>query len=395
MVVERRQFGNEKIGKYEVGVCLYFGALLIVGIGVHVQDLEMPSMELSLPKFTLPEMPEISLPDLPKISSEMPSMPELPEIPDLPEMPELPKLPEMPDMPEMPNIPDIMSMPSLSNIPDIDLNLSDVVHEVYNEAVEGVQDIKEGISDTLATLQKTVMEPFDRVKANDETGAKIIKEVMAESEELSNQEDILQTSKDDVDIEDKNVISKSKVNEEDMTVEAVDDSTERVYQSETRDAVHTEEVKDHSESIIGEEENVDEPIEENLKGEFSEGNNIEEEYKEILSENEDSEAQKIVTEEVQSGAPTETFDSLKEDSREQASDVQDTVDIGENYVVEKSPTDEVVENTIEEVSTMENVVETVNKKIDTKTSNAIPTKSKKDEEPSIDKNLNIQQTASG
>merc|ERR1711915_423158 len=296
-VVERRQFGNEKIGKYEVGVCLYFGALLIVGIGVHVQDLEMPSMELSLPKFTLPEMPEISLPDLPKISSEMPSMPELPEIPDLPEMPELPKLPEMPDMPEMPNIPDIMSMPSLSNIPDIDLNLSDVVHEVYNEAVEGVQDIKEGISDTLAILQKTVMEPFDRVKANDETGAKIIKEAMAEREELSNQEDILQTSKDDVDIEDKNVISKSKVNEEDMTVEAV---------------------KDHSESIIGEEENVDEPIEENLKGEFSEGNNIEEEYKEILSENEDSEAQKIVTEEVQSGAPTETFDSLKEDSREQA-----------------------------------------------------------------------------
>ena len=86
---------------------------------------------------------------------------------------------------------------------------------------------------------------------------------------------------------------------------------------------------------------------------------------------------------------------MKEDSREQASDVQDTVDIGENYVVEKSPTDEVVENTIEEVSTMENVVETVNKKIDTKTSNAIPTKSKKDEEPSIDKNLNIQQTASG
>merc|ERR1719445_565547 len=181
MEVETSSGMMEKVGKQEVGISLYVGVLLAVCVGVHIPQMAMPSLPdfsfsvPDLPDIELPEVPEITMPDLPEI--KMPDLPEM-KMPDLPEM-KMPELPEisMPDLPEInvPSMPDVkipdllpdVDLPSIPEMPEINLNPSELAQKGYNKAMEGVYDMKDGLTETLHTVGQVVLEPLEKVWTTD------------------------------------------------------------------------------------------------------------------------------------------------------------------------------------------------------------------------------------
>merc|ERR1712204_156669 len=118
----------------EVGISLYVGILVAVCVGVHIPDMEMPNIKVSMPDFgfAVPEMPDIGA--------------------KMPEMPAMPSLPELPSMPDMPS-----------------LNPAELVQEGYNKAIEGVHEMKDSIVETLETVGQVVMEPLEKAWTSEES----------------------------------------------------------------------------------------------------------------------------------------------------------------------------------------------------------------------------------
>merc|ERR1712106_103061 len=124
----------EKVGKQEVGISLYVGILVAVCIGVHIPDMEMPNIKISMPDFGF------AVPELPDIGAKMPDMPAMPSLPELPSMPEMPSL-----------------------------NPAELVQEGYNKAIEGVHEMKDSIVETLETVGQVVLEPLEKAWTSEES----------------------------------------------------------------------------------------------------------------------------------------------------------------------------------------------------------------------------------
>merc|ERR1719445_1497658 len=165
MEVETSSGMMEKVGKQEVGISLYVGVLLAVCVGVHIPQMTMPSLPdfsfsvPDLPDIELPEVPEITMPDLPEMK-----MPELPEI-SMPDLPEI-NVPNMPDVKIPDLLPDV-DLPSIPEMPEINLNPSELAQKGYNKAMEGVYDMKDGLTETLHTVGQVVLEPLEKVWTTD------------------------------------------------------------------------------------------------------------------------------------------------------------------------------------------------------------------------------------
>merc|ERR1712129_502124 len=106
----------------EVGISLYVGILVAVCVGVHIPDMEMPNIKVSMPDFgfAVPEMPDIGA-----------------------------KMPEMPAMPS--------------------LNPAELVQEGYNKAIEGVHEMKDSIVETLETVGQVVMAHLEKAWTSEES----------------------------------------------------------------------------------------------------------------------------------------------------------------------------------------------------------------------------------
>merc|ERR1719445_1215700 len=149
MEVETSSGMMEKVGKQEVGISLYVGVLLAVCVGVHIPQMAMPSLpDFS---FSVPDLPDIELPEVPEIT-----MPDLPEI-NVPNMPDV-KIPDL--------LPDV-DLPSIPEMPEINLNPSELAQKGYNKAMEGVYDMKDGLTETLHTVGQVVLEPLEKVWTTD------------------------------------------------------------------------------------------------------------------------------------------------------------------------------------------------------------------------------------
>merc|ERR1711881_374348 len=147
----------EKVGKQEVGISLYVGVLLAVCVGVHIPQMAMPSMpDFS---FSVPDLPDIELPEVPEVT--MPDLPEM-KMPDLPEI----KMPNMPDIKIPDLLPDV-DLPAIPEMPEINLNPSELAQKGYNKAMEGVYDMKDGLTETLHTVGQVVLEPLEKVWTTD------------------------------------------------------------------------------------------------------------------------------------------------------------------------------------------------------------------------------------
>jgi len=258
MEVEASTGVMEKGGKQEVGISLYVGILVAVCVGVHIPDMEMPNIKISMPDFgfAVPEFPEIGLPELPDIAAKMP------------EMPAMPSLPEIPSMPEMPS-----------------LNPAELVQEGYNKAIEGVHEMKDSIVETLETVGQVVLEPLEKAWTSEgspavetestETVADAIEEVknieetiVAVESNIEN-ETLSEATKDEeivTDMEAKHEDNIDTDNSEDMSeelgnIEPNDSAVESTIAEVTETVVDTiEDVGSIEEPIVTAESAIEEPI---------------------------------------------------------------------------------------------------------------------------------------
>merc|ERR1711892_138945 len=241
-------------GKQEVGISLYVGILVAVCVGVHIPDMEMPNIQVSMPDFgfAVPEMPDIGA--------------------KMPEMPAMPSLPEIPSMPEMPS-----------------LNPAELVQEGYNKAIEGVHEMKDSIVETLETVGQVVLEPLEKAWTSEEspevesTGeTESTETVAAEMEEVKNivetimavesnieNETLSEATQDEeivTDIEAKHEDNIDMDNSENMSeelgnIEPIDSAVESTIAEVTETVVDTiEDVGSIEEPIVTAESAIEEPI---------------------------------------------------------------------------------------------------------------------------------------
>merc|ERR1711892_1642244 len=241
-------------GKQEVGISLYVGILVAVCIGVHIPDMEMPNIKISMPDFGF------AVPELPDIGAKMP------------EMPAMPSLPELPSMPEMPS-----------------LNPAELVQEGYNKAIEGVHEMKDSIVETLETVGQVVMEPLEKAWTSEEspevesTGeiestetvadameeVKNIKETIMAVESNIENDTLSEATQDDeivTDMEAKHEDNIDTDNSEDISeelgnIEPNDSAVESTIAEVTETVVDTiEDVGSIEEPIVTTESTIEEPI---------------------------------------------------------------------------------------------------------------------------------------
>merc|ERR1712106_780202 len=240
--------GMEKGGKQEVGISLYVGILVAVCVGVHIPDMEMPNIQVSMPDFgfAVPEMPDIGA-----------------------------KMPEMPAMPSMPEMPS--------------LNPAELVQEGYNKAIEGVHEMKDSIVETLETVGQVVLEPLEKAWTSEESpevesmGETESTESVADAiEEVKNIEEIIVAVESNIENEtlseatqDEEIVTDIEVKHEDNidmdnskdmieelgNIEPNDSSVESTIAEVTETVVDTnEDVGSIEEPIVTAELAIEEPI---------------------------------------------------------------------------------------------------------------------------------------
>merc|ERR1712106_1059026 len=240
--------GMEKGGKQEVGISLYVGILVAVCVGVHIPDMEMPNIQVSMPDFGF------AVPEMPDIGANMPEMP------------------AMPSMPEMPS-----------------LNPAELVQEGYNKAIEGVHEMKDSIVETLETVGQVVLGPLEKAWTSEEefevesTGETESTEAAADAmEEVKNIEETIVAVESNIEIEtlseatqDEEIVTDMKAkhednidtdNSEDMSeelgnIEPNDSAVESTIAEVTETVVDTiEDVGSIEEPIVTAESAIEEPI---------------------------------------------------------------------------------------------------------------------------------------
>jgi len=216
MEVEASTGVMEKVGKQEVGISLYVGILVAVCVGVHIPDMEMPNIKVSMPDFgfAVPEFPEIGLPELPDIGAKMP------------EMPAMPSLPEIPSMPEMPS-----------------LNPAELVQEGYNKAIEGVHEMKDSIVETLETVGQVVLEPLEKAWIREESPEV---ESIGETESTETVADAIEELKN---IEETIVAVESNIENETLSEATKDEEIVTDMEAKHEDNIDTDNSEDMSEEL--------------------------------------------------------------------------------------------------------------------------------------------------
>jgi len=216
MEVEASTGVMEKVGKQEVGISLYVGILVAVCVGVHIPDMEMPNIKISMPDFgfAVPEFPEIGLPELPDIAAKMP------------EMPAMPSLPEIPSMPEMPS-----------------LNPAELVQEGYNKAIEGVHEMKDSIVETLETVGQVVLEPLEKAWIREESPEV---ESIGETESTETVADAIEELKN---IEETIVAVESNIENETLSEATKDEEIVTDMEAKHEDNIDTDNSEDMSEEL--------------------------------------------------------------------------------------------------------------------------------------------------
>merc|ERR1711892_1128440 len=195
-------------GKQEVGISLYVGILVAVCVGVHIPDMEMPNIKVSMPDFGF------AVPELPDIGAKMP------------EMPAMPSLPEIPSMPEMPS-----------------LNPAELVQEGYNKAIEGVHEMKDSIVETLETVGQVVMEPLEKAWTSEESPEV---ESMGETESTETVADAIEDVKN---IEETIVAVESNIEIETLSEATQDDEIVTDMEAKHEDNIDTDNSEDISEEL--------------------------------------------------------------------------------------------------------------------------------------------------
>jgi len=216
MEVEASTGVMEKVGKQEVGISLYVGILVAVCVGVHIPDMEMPNIKVSMPDFgfAVPEFPEIGLPELQDIAAKMP------------EMPAMPSLPEIPSMPEMPS-----------------LNPAELVQEGYNKAIEGVHEMKDSIVETLETVGQVVLEPLEKAWISEESPEV---ESIGETESTETVADAIEELKN---IEETIVAVESIIENETLSEATKDEEIVTDMEAKQEDNIDTDNSEDFSEEL--------------------------------------------------------------------------------------------------------------------------------------------------
>ena len=332
----------EKVGKQEVGISLYVGILLAVCVGVHIPQMEMPSMPDF--GFTVPELPDIELPDLPELPDmKMPNIPEikLPKMPEdlLPEI-DLTALPEMPELPELPEM------------PDINLNPSDLAQKGYNKAMEGVYDMKDGLTETLHRLEEVIIEPLEKVWTKEENPD--LDEEISEVSEKNDKDEIIENTNDNsINVEGDIESVKGAIDEIDNFEIIMDDSettedvTEDIGINEVKHDESTEESNNiesethnpgNSEETMEMIENVGETVTLSTEEEISENNNMKEESENDQEINVESTIVEEITETlVQQTGNTEEMDpSSTEEGIIENDNVNEESIINEDHNIEST-----------------------------------------------------------
>merc|ERR1712106_1307642 len=198
----------EKVGKQEVGISLYVGILVAVCIGVHIPDMEMPNIKVSMPDFGF------AVPELPDIGAKMPDMPAMPSLPELPSMPEMPSL-----------------------------NPAELVQEGYNKAIEGVHEMKESIVETLETVGQVVLEPLEKAWTSEESPEV---ESMGETESTESVADAIEEVKN---IEEIIVAVESNIENETLSEATQDEEIVTDMEVKHEDNIDTDNSEDVSEEL--------------------------------------------------------------------------------------------------------------------------------------------------
>merc|ERR1712106_90351 len=194
--------GMEKGGKQEVGISLYVGILVAVCVGVHIPDMEMPNIQVSMPDFGF------AVPEMPDIGANMPEMP------------------AMPSMPEMPS-----------------LNPAELVQEGYNKAIEGVHEMKDSIVETLETVGQVVMEPLEKAWTSEESPEV---ESMGETESTESVADAIEEVKN---IEEIIVAVESNIENETLSEATQDEEIVTDMEVKHEDNIDTDNSEDVSEEL--------------------------------------------------------------------------------------------------------------------------------------------------
>merc|ERR1711892_248287 len=216
-------------GKQEVGISLYVGILVAVCVGVHIPDMEMPNIKVSMPDFGF------DVPELPDIGAKMP------------EMPAMPSLPELPSMPEMPS-----------------LNPAELVQEGYNKAIEGVHEMKDSIVETLETVGQVVLEPLEKAWTSEESpevesmGETESTESVADAiEEVKNIEEIIVAVESNIENEtlsatqDEEIVTDMEVKHEDnIDTDNSEDMSEELGSIEPNDSAVESTIAEVTETVV-------------------------------------------------------------------------------------------------------------------------------------------------
>merc|ERR1711892_212996 len=227
-------------GKQEVGISLYVGILVAVCVGVHIPDMEMPNIQISMPDFgfAVPELPDIGA--------------------------------KMPEMPAMPSLPEIPSMPSL--------NPAELVQEGYNKAIEGVHEMKDSIVETLETVGQVVLEPLEKAWTSEESpevesmGETESTESVADAiEEVKNIEEIIVAVESNIENEtlseatqDEEIVTDMEVKHEDnIDADNSEDMSEELGNIEPNDSAVESTIAEVTETVVDTIEDIgsiEEPI---------------------------------------------------------------------------------------------------------------------------------------
>merc|ERR1712106_226543 len=223
--------GMEKGGKQEVGISLYVGILVAVCVGVHIPDMEMPNIQVSMPDFGF------AVPEMPDIGANMPEMP------------------AMPSMPEMPS-----------------LNPAELVQEGYNKAIEGVHEMKDSIVETLETVGQVVLEPLEKAWTSEESpevesmGETESTESVADAiEEVKNIEEIIVAVESNIENEtlseatqDEEIVTDMEVKHEDnIDTDNSEDVSEELGNIEPNDSAVESTIAEVTETVV---DTIEEPI---------------------------------------------------------------------------------------------------------------------------------------
>merc|ERR1719341_461940 len=252
----------------------------------------------------------------------------------------MPKLPTLPELPEIG-----AKMPSLPELPDM-TEPSEMAQEGYDKVMEGVQEIKESLTETLDMMGQVVLDPLKRVWNKDEQDET---ENKAETDDAKANEQVTNVTLEPI-IEEIILVEEEQAEDLSLKDEAETETGEE--QTEKGQSETEEEQTDEAQSK-NDEEQTDEAQSEN---EEEQANEAQSENEEEQTNEAPSETEEIKTDKSQdANEEVQTYEAQTESQEVQTDEVQTKIEKGRE-IDTPSPAVEIVEEQERKKEEGENII---------------------------------------